>query len=165
MSEDSEVDFEAALDRIVKSVRSSAKRRFLKRYFIARCNVTAASTEHTARTVYLWRSKDQKFADAMDSVRELFADSLESIAFDLAANGSERLICKLLESHRPEKFAKDGPSVAVQVNQMTRDDLSEEEKDAIMIDMIRALELDPDTMNPIQAISAQKHLPPPTDEV
>ena len=115
MSNEEEVDFDATLDRIVKSVRSSAKRRFLQRYFNARCNVTAASTEHTARTVYLWRQKDRKFADAMDSVRELFADSLETIAFDLAANGSERLICKLLESHRPEKFAKDGPAIAVQV--------------------------------------------------
>ena len=155
MSED-EVDFDAALDRIVKSVRSSAKRRFLRRYFRARCNVTAASTEHTARTVYLWRQKDQKFAEAMDATRELFADSLESIAFDLAANGSERLICKLLESHRPGKFAKDVPAIALQVNTM-KADISEAEKDEIMRDMIKALELDPQTMNPI---STQEQLPP-----
>ena len=36
------------------------------------------------------------------------------------------------------------------MNQMTRNDLSEEEKDEIMKDMIRALELDPETMNPLE---------------
>lgn len=162
MSDHDDIDFDAALERILKPIRSPKKKRFLRRYFSARCNITAAATEINRRTVYLWRSKDQRFVEAMDSVRELFVDSLEAIAYDLAASGSERLICKLLEAHRPEKFAKEGPAIAVQVNAMQAD-ISEAEKDAIMRDMIRALELDPQTMNPIDAQSAQQLLPPPQE--
>lgn len=167
MSDHDEVDFDAALDRIIRSIRSDKKKRFLRRYFRCRCNVTAAATEINRRTVYLWKSKDPRFAEAMEAVRELFGDLLESIAYDLAASGSERVLCKLLEAYRPEKYSNAGPTVAVQVNSMLRHDLTEEEQNEKMREMIRKLDLDPMTMNPRESIpaqSAQALLPEPEVE-
>jgi len=60
-------------------------------------------------TIYIWRKRNPKFAEAMSTALEEFSDRLEAIALDRVTNpvgsrGSDILLLGLLNANRPSKF-------------------------------------------------------------
>lgn len=55
-------------------------------------------------TVYAMRDRDPAFRRAWDEAEQRGADRLEDAAVQFAMSGSEKLLIKLLESRRPEKY-------------------------------------------------------------
>ena len=55
-------------------------------------------------TLYRWRDKDPKFAQAWTESRRKLVESLEREAFHRAANGSDRMLALLLKSYKPRTY-------------------------------------------------------------
>jgi hypothetical protein len=73
------------------------------------CNVSEAARKAGIgrRTAYEWRDDDAEFQAEWDEAIEVAVDKLEKVAWDRAtdpAGGSDHLLLKTLEAHRPEKW-------------------------------------------------------------
>lgn len=56
-------------------------------------------------TVYKWLEKNKEFRDALQAAVDTIADVLEQEALKRALHGSDKMLIKMLQAYRPEKFA------------------------------------------------------------
>ena len=115
------------------------KRRFLKNYFTANCNATAAAaiTGIGRRTIYAWRADDTAFVDAMQQVEALFQSHLTGLVVDEAEQGNDRLIALAARKLVPE--FSDGPQVAINNVAIVNPNRSHEERMARTAEIMRIL--------------------------
>lgn len=59
-------------------------------------------------TPYKWREKDQEFANAMDAVRSVAIERVETSLFERATAGNVVAQIFLLKAHRPEVYSARG---------------------------------------------------------
>lgn len=52
-----------------------------------------------------WLKSDTKFAEVFNHAVDSIADALEGVAINMALAGNEKMLIKLLEAYRPQKFS------------------------------------------------------------
>jgi hypothetical protein len=108
-------------ESIVSGMPMSVKQENFLRAYVKCKNLSKARTiAGVTRGEYSrWVAKETAFAEAVKGVTEFVADLLEDTALEMALSGNEKLLIKMLEAYRPEKFS---PKKAIDVS--TRSDVN-----------------------------------------
>jgi hypothetical protein len=123
------------LVRARSAATAEAKKVFLKALAeFGSIAAAARACDRASRTVHEWRDRDAAFAEAWDEALQIAVGKLEKEAWRRAVDGvpeplvsggkilgtvqrySDSLMKTLLAAHAPEKYAKPGATVAVQMN-------------------------------------------------
>jgi len=87
---------------------------FLRAYFKTKNLSKALAMSGVSKTTYnKWLSDSTHFSAVVGSVMDVIADALEETALALALEGNEKVLMKMLEAYRPEKFS---PKKAIDFN-------------------------------------------------
>jgi len=97
-------DFEVVASELVgKDVKKEA---FIKAFVKVKNVSKALSFAGVTKTEYgRWLREDADFEVAVRGVVDFVADLLEDTALEMALSGNERVLIKMLEAYRPEKFS------------------------------------------------------------
>jgi len=110
-------EFESITSGMPMSIKQE---NFLRAYVKCKNLSKARTVAGVTRSEYSgWVGKETAFAEAVKGVTEFVADLLEDTALEMALSGNEKLLIKMLEAYRPEKFS---PKKAIDVS--TRSDVN-----------------------------------------
>ena len=123
------------LERAKSAVTAAAKETFIKALAeFGSIAAAARACDRATRTVYEWKDRDPEFAEAWDEALQIAVGTLEKEAWRRAVEGvpeplvsggkilgtvqrySDSLMKTLLAAHKPEKYAKPGAGISVQMN-------------------------------------------------
>lgn len=92
---------------ITMGVPLSAKQENFLRAFVRCKNLTKARTIAGVSSAQYqgWMKSKTDFSRMVGEVTDMVADSLEDVALDMALSGNEKMLIKMLEAYRPEKFS------------------------------------------------------------